>query len=374
MNRPRKLGNRDLPPNIYPRADKKLGVVYYNFKDIRTGKMHSLGTDKAQAIKDCNELNSAIYDVIKAARMASIVNHKPSETLKTVMDHYIKFSESIGLAKNTMRVKKSICKAIVTALGSETAIRVVDVRDLAEMLSSYDTTPRMRQSVRSEAILMWKTAMHEGWVNDNVPEKTRSNSAKVKRDRLTLEMFNLIHAEALKSKKVWIARSMELALVTAQRESDISMIEFRKSTDSTSWVESDALCVCQIKSQGNTKLRIPLDVGVNGLTVGGVLKSCRSNVVSKWVMHQNIRHGAAKVGDRISASGLSRGFAEMRDQAGITGDNPPTFHEIRSLSIRLYSDSLGEKFAQAIAGHKNADMTAVYRDVRGSEWLEVKAS
>jgi integrase len=187
-------------------------------------------------------------------------------------------------------------------------------------------------------------------------------------------MFNKIHAEALKSKKVWIARSMELALITSQRESDLSAIEFKKSSTSTSWVESDVLCVCQIKSQLKTKIRIPLDLAINNFQLGRVLKSCRSNILTKWAIHQNIRHGAAKPGDRITAAGISRGFAEMRDQAGVGGDNPPSFHEIRSLSIRLQSEKNGDKFAQALAGHKNADMTALYRDVRGSEWGEVKAS
>lgn len=32
----------------------------------------------------------------------------------------------------------------------------------------------------------------------------------------------------------------------------------------------------------------------------------------------------------------------------------------------------GPEFAQAIAGHKDASMTAVYREVRGAEWVQVK--
>lgn len=28
--------------------------------------------------------------------------------------------------------------------------------------------------------------------------------------------------------------------------------------------------------------------------------------------------------------------------------------------------------AQALLGHKNPDMTAIYRDVRGAEWIEVR--
>ncbi|WP_233593059.1 hypothetical protein [Candidatus Pantoea deserta] len=40
-----------------------------------------------------------------------------------------------------------------------------------------------------------------------------------------------------------------------------------------------------------------------------------------------------------------------------TGANPPTFHEIRSLSGRLYETRNGEAFAQRLLGHKNLSMT-----------------
>lgn len=36
---------------------------------------------------------------------------------------------------------------------------------------------------------------------------------------------------------------------------------------------------------------------------------------------------------------LSRAFAEARDEAKIGGDNPPTFHEIRSLGGALLQES-----------------------------------
>jgi integrase len=72
---------------------------------------------------------------------------------------------------------------------------------------------------------------------------------------------------------------------------------------------------------------------------------------------------------------ITRAFARARDLAGVkreTGKTPPTFHEIRSLSIRWYTTAYGQDFAQAIAGHKDAKTTAIYRDVRGAEWVKVK--
>lgn len=51
--------------------------------------------------------------------------------------------------------------------------------------------------------------------------------------------------------------------------------------------------------------------------------------------------------------------------------DPPSFHEIRSLSARLHTELRGGKFAQRLLGHKSAEMTARYQDSRGSEWMEL---
>ncbi|HEY6094461.1 MAG TPA: tyrosine-type recombinase/integrase, partial [Gallionellaceae bacterium] len=221
---------------------------------------------------------------------------------------------------------------------------------------------------------IWKDAMQEGWAPDNLAEKTRSESVEVVRSRLTLDDFWKVYNAAKARKMVWLMRAMELALVTAQRREDIANMEFRAGKESTAWAEDDALCVIQHKT--GTKLRIPLELGVGGLTVGGVIKACRDTVVSRWMVHHHKPRTLSKPGDQVWIDTISKGFAKARQHAGVTGEEgktPPTFHEIRSLSIRLYVEAYGAELAQAIAGHKDAAMTAVYRDVRGAEWLQIKA-
>lgn len=68
----------------------------------------------------------------------------------------------------------------------------------------------------------------------------------------------------------------------------------------------------------------------------------------------------------MAASSLN--IAAFTDEPPIL--TPPAFHEIRSLSARLYSEQGTD--AQALLGHKSPDMTAIYRDVRGAEWIEVR--
>lgn len=74
----------------------------------------------------------------------------------------------------------------------------------------------------------------------------------------------------------------------------------------------------------------------------------------------------------ITTTTVSRGFVKAREATSINwGDNPPSFHEIRSLAARLYTDEKGGEFAQRLLGHKSAMMTAKYQDNRGSEWVKV---
>ncbi|MDP1594291.1 MAG: tyrosine-type recombinase/integrase [Gallionella sp.] len=93
------------------------------------------------------------------------------------------------------------------------------------------------------------------------------------------------------------------------------------------------------------------------------------------MIHHQRPRTLSKPGDQVWVDTISKRFSAARDLAGVKGEEgktPPTFHEIRSLSIRLYTEAYGAEFAQAIAGHKDAAMTAIYRDVRGSEWVQVK--
>ncbi|HKN04060.1 MAG TPA: tyrosine-type recombinase/integrase [Buttiauxella sp.] len=56
---------------------------------------------------------------------------------------------------------------------------------------------------------------------------------------------------------------------------------------------------------------------------------------------------------------------KARNNAGIEwGDNPPSFHEIRGLSGRLFEKAFGNEFAQKLLGHRSEKMTEKYLDVR----------
>ncbi len=105
------------------------------------------------------------------------------------------------------------------------------------------------------------------------------------------------------------------------------------------------------------------------------LNLCLSDVLNQFKTLNN--SGAHIVADarheQFSAKTLSTGFRKAREASGLTWErNPPPFHEIRSLTARLYTDEKGRDYAQKLLGHKSSEMTDKYRDVRGSEWAEIE--
>ncbi|MFW0014583.1 MAG: tyrosine-type recombinase/integrase [Arsenophonus endosymbiont of Dermacentor nuttalli] len=70
-------------------------------------------------------------------------------------------------------------------------------------------------------------------------------------------------------------------------------------------------------------------------------------------------------GKKVSIEKISRGFASVRNKAELSWDGAPSsFHEIRSLSVRLYKEKMGHKFTPKLFGHKSAKMTEKYQDDR----------
>ena len=107
---------------------------------------------------------------------------------------------------------------------------------------------------------------------------------------------------------------------------------------------------------------------ISASTFGDAVTRCRYAIVSPYLLHHIKRNPQVKSGDPIARQSLSRGFMELRKLTGRQWENPPTFHEIRSLSGRLYNDSID---TQALLGHTDQKTTALYLDNKGTKWISV---
>ncbi len=365
--RPRKKGNRDLPPNLERNTSK--GRIYYRYRDPRTGKYHSLGRDKEAAVRDAIALNNAIYAAIRQ-RITDQIIQPPTPLLRDYADHYLDLCRERGQAANTIRGKRSHLHRLTEALG-HIPIGEITVRQIADLLGTYHDQGKARtaQALRSTAIDLFKDAIHEGLLTTNPAAATRPPVVKVQRARLTLDQFRACLAAA-EQHDPWMGNALLLALLTGQRREDLVRLRFRDARDGY-------LHVVQAKTGTRLKIDTRLRLDAIGLSIEDAITRCRDRVVSPWLLHHTIKRTRKSPGNPVHKDTLSRAFARLRQEAGIEpedGKQPPTFHEIRSLAARLWAEQEGKEFAQALLGHKDARMTAVYRDSRGAEWQEVSST
>ncbi|MFP4607437.1 MAG: tyrosine-type recombinase/integrase, partial [Thiohalospira sp.] len=161
----------------------------------------------------------------------------------------------------------------------------------------------------------------------------------------------------------WVQRAMELALVSGQPRDVIAAARFDQIEDGAWWCH---------RPKTDVQIMIPLELRLEavGWSLDDVVRACRDRVVSRRLIHHTRPRTKSSPGDPVHKDTISRRFARARELAGITGPNPPTFHEIRSLAEWLYSDQGID--TQALLGHRDPRTTAIYHDRRGSEWVRVK--
>jgi len=343
---------RDLPQNLYVRNDG-----YYSYRDPRTGKEYGLGRDKRYAVTQAIDANMSIVSA-PMAKLVDRLNDTATVTMSEWCARYMEILARRGLSHSSLTQYASRVEAIRKAF-SLVAVTSITTKNVAEFLESYILSGKITRSklIRSTFSDLFREAIAEGLVTINPVEATRNARVVVKRSRLSADEFDAILLKAGDSQP-WVILSIKLALVTAQRVSDIVKMRWDD-------IQGGRLRVEQKKT--GMKLAIPLSASVHGITLSSVIEECRK------VYSHSATLLTRRTGVPLTTRTLSDAFAANRDATGLTWEGtPPSFHEIRSLAARLYQRDKGEKYAQNMLGHKSAEMTERYTDTRGSQWLEVE--
>lgn len=363
--RPRKAGSKDLPPNLYQKKDSRNGVTYYSYRDPVSGRVFGLGKDKARAIQEAVEANRA--EMLQPTLTARL-NSEPERVPRLFgdwLDEYEKIYAERGLSEASVRNTRMRLKRLRARFGTMD-IRDIGTIDVAGYFSEMakEGKAQMARAMRSLLRDVFMEAMAAGWTDKNPVEVTKAARVKIKRERLTLEMWRLIYAEA---KQPWLKRAMELAVITGQRREDIAAMQFKDEQDGYLQV---------VQSKTGMRLRIKTSIGLDvlGLNLAAVIKACRGRVLSRYLVHHHRTISRAKAGQPIMLDTLTAAFADARDRAARKhsidlGASPPSFHEMRSLAARLHEDE--GRNPQRLLGHRSAKMTDLYRDSRGAEWIDV---
>lgn len=374
MNRPRKRGSKDLPANLYSNKHEN-GTTYYAYRNPRTGRRTSIGTDRNDAI-------------IAAQHLNSILNAKPAAVDKVLgkVDlfkdwlkkyHRIRKDEN-KLAEKSLKQLQYDIELMRDALG-EIPISDISIYHCANFLDKWleSGKRRMAARMRSQLIICLDYAVAQGLADDNPAAKTRPVDVQVHRKRLTKEQFDAIYTLA----PPHIQNAMMIGLITLQRREDIAAMQFKDLKDGVLYVRQQKTSKAKKgKRSDSVNNAAHLAIQVTP-ALENVISRCRqSGIVSRYLVHHihgrksaGATHKEVKPGMPLQPDNITRGFASARNRCGLFDKQPtnerPTFHEIRALGAHLYREQGIDP--QALLGHTDAKMTKHYLDGHGVEWTVV---
>ena len=235
------------------------------------------------------------------------------------------------------------------------AINTVQPKQVVAYLSKWRDAGKstMYNHLRSFLRDFFSAAIAEGLSDSNPVEHIKSERISVARSRLTFHEWVTICSEAEKLND-WARPCFELALLSGQRLSDIFSMKWAD-------IFEDKIHITQKKTGSKVAIRTTNSLSLLGKNIQGVLDTLKTLPAKE-----------GRVIPVTNQATITNTFAAARAATGISWlGSPPSFHEIRSLAARSYTDERGAAFAQRLLGHKSAQMTEKYIDNRGSNWTEV---
>lgn len=334
---------------------------YYSWTHPETGIEYGLGRNRTKAI---NEVIAA--EVHLASRRLSLLERiaGASNTWKEWCDEFEKILAERESRPNTIRVRRSQMNRLRACFPENTAAARITTLDCAKVIDGIKAQGKARtaQAFRSFLIDCFDRMIARGWRKDNPARVLDEVKVKVRRARLPFEAFMALY-EA--TDIVWLRNAMALAIVSGQPRECVAAAKFTDIRDGAWWNE---------RGKTGARIAIPLHIRLHcfGMSLEDVVRQCRSTgILSKHLVHQTRRAKGARLGRKMHVDMITRVFSAELAKLELSwgGKEPPTFHEIRSLSERLYKEQGGVN-TQELLGHKDPRTTAIYHDGRG-EWVKV---
>lgn len=368
--RQRSPAKRNWPDNLYERGG------YYSWKNPLTGVELGIGRDRAEAFEEAKEANLHVAGLMQKSRLVHKVTGDAERTLATWSTKFAKVLQAKKLAPHTRKMYASCDKRLLTELGADTPMAAVTPMMISDLIDGIaENMPHRALQIRGYAREFFRVAKVKGWITESPVQDLGQIRKTTKRARLSLDVFLRIYTT---TKRLWLKNAIALALVSGQRREDIATFE------TSDWRDGGWYCE-QGKGhpdkggagRGGRKVFIPgaLRLDAFGKSLEDVYKQCRATrVFSRFVIHHTEHHGDhCERGDPVHIDSLSNRFHDEIAALEIdwAGKQPPSFHEIRSLSERLYAAQGGVDTSELL-GHKDKKTTEIYHDDRGADWVRIQ--
>lgn len=269
------------------------------------------------------------------------------------IDVYQPIIESRDITQKTKENRRNNMRHLLNQLGDKTISRI-GPQDIAQLTRTLAKTyPHAARRVLIEARGAFDEAIAYGWVVTNPAAVVKTLPLRVARNRLSFEAWQAIHAHAAAHLPPWISRMLVLALVSGQRRGDLQKMKF-------SDVRDGYLHVAQQK--GAAMVRIPLTLRLDAIdtTLEQAIEACRDYAPGDEYLLRKT------TGQPLAYASLSARFEDAREGAiGLHAGKgaPPSLHEIRSLSERLYREQGVD--TKTLLGHRKQRQTDCYNADRG---------
>jgi enterobacteria phage integrase len=387
-SRPRSTKKRGWPDGLYERGG------YYSWRNPLTGVEMGIGrVTFGEAKAQAAEANIAVAGLRDKPRLVHRLDGQGENTWRAWLAAYQRkmgiWDEKLGIvADSQLPVDKELAAGTRATYAAvlrkirlvwkeqlDLPIKHVSTKVIADGIDRIKAkTPTMAVAVRARLHQVFDMAIAQGWLDrgQNPVAVTEAVSVKVKRARFTWEVFKQLY-DALPPGR--LKNAAALAVVSGQPREVLCAAKFTDVGMLKRPGQEPIECWMFERGKTHVKIAIPLDVRLNafGLSLREVIAQCRSTgVVSRHMLHVHKRHAHHKLGAAISPSRLTNEFGDAVAALGIDwGENtPPSLHEIRSLSKRLYKQQGGVD-TKDLLGHKTEAMSALYEDARGAEYLLV---
>ncbi len=218
MARTRDAGNKDLPANLYRDNGKS-----WRYRHPITGKFFAMGTDKQKAFQAARKLNSMLIQEESLVDKVLGTNISFKDFAEQYMSEKRR-KDGREISVNTRQTYQIQLNRLYEIWGGKN-IDSITLKMVNECLDSL--TPSNAKSVRSLLCNIFDVAVAKGICPDNPARITLKRHVPKQRRRHTVEGLQIIREHS----PSWLENAIDLALLTAQRRSDIVKLRWSDIRD-----------------------------------------------------------------------------------------------------------------------------------------------
>jgi integrase len=330
------------------------GRTYYRFKDPRTKKYKSLGSDRAAAIKAAGILMASRQED-EVARLVAKVETPGKPVKDAVADFKLLLRKRVNrrgepLSKKTLADYDNMLERFELQFAGQD-MRNIQHPSIADWL--HGIPARQSNMIRGLISQLWDVAVARGWAAENVVEKTLKDDEVKIRQRLYIEDFKAIKKNAAP----WLAAAMDVALYSVLRREDVVTLPVDK------WDGKAGVLTVKLGKTGkelaitagpNMRKAIEHAISLKPTNAPTIVRQDRSDSKSR---HKDTTH--------VDPDAFTEAFSEARDKIKHIAELPirarPTVHEIRSLGAALFLwECRDVELVRKLLGHETVKQTLEY--------------